>query len=436
MTKAIAHSLPNTFHRYCSWHILEKFSTYLNVITYRDFYKDFRQCIWESECPEEFERKWVTIIEKASLYDNDWLRSIFEMHNRWVPTYVNHIFSAGMSSSQRAESSHAFFKKYVLKKNLLMDFILRFNKVLAHQCHEELAADHVDINEKPILKSLLEMEKQMAEIYTCKIFLKFQDELWQSLVTMPQLVHENDTHKMYTIDRGPHDDVLRAQEISYDKGLNYVSCSCKKFESQGIPCRYILVFLRLCGNIPLPNKHIMKRWTRVAKFQMISDKQGVKVSGMGSSMLMWQAKLFQIASKVIDKAITNEESSVIVNDSLKGLLEKLNSLGGSKKSGDMFGKDSNVYDTALKDPSQVRANGCGQRLKMGKEIAIKIAKYRGRHCNGCGKIGESHDKRNCPILNSPHKLGIFLHKHRRLNHNVTVLLQQVNIRELRDDPRV
>nr|XP_015873856.1 protein FAR1-RELATED SEQUENCE 5-like [Ziziphus jujuba var. spinosa] len=41
MTKAIVQSLPNTFHRYCSWHILEKFSTYLNAITYREFYKDF-----------------------------------------------------------------------------------------------------------------------------------------------------------------------------------------------------------------------------------------------------------------------------------------------------------------------------------------------------------------------------------------------------------
>nr|XP_048321205.1 protein FAR1-RELATED SEQUENCE 5-like [Ziziphus jujuba var. spinosa] len=125
MTKAIVQSLPNIFHRYCSWHILEKFSTYLNAITYRDFYKDFQQCIWESECPEEFERKWVTTIEKASLDNNDWLKSIFELRSRWVPAYVNHIFSAGMSSSQRAESSHAFFKKYVSKRNLLMDFIRR-----------------------------------------------------------------------------------------------------------------------------------------------------------------------------------------------------------------------------------------------------------------------------------------------------------------------
>ncbi|XP_060672779.1 protein FAR1-RELATED SEQUENCE 5-like [Ziziphus jujuba] len=148
MTKAIVQSLPNTFHRYCSWHILEKFSTHLNAITYRDFYKDFQQCIWESECPEEFERKWVTTIEKASLDNNDWLKSIFELRSRWVPAYVNHIFLAGMSSSQRVESSHAFFKKYVSKRNLLMDFILRFNRALAHQRHEELGVDHVDINEK------------------------------------------------------------------------------------------------------------------------------------------------------------------------------------------------------------------------------------------------------------------------------------------------
>ncbi|XP_015893393.3 protein FAR1-RELATED SEQUENCE 9-like [Ziziphus jujuba] len=204
------------------------------------------------------------------------------------------------------------------------------------------------------------MEKQMAKIYTRKIFLKFQDELWQSLVTMPQLVHENDTHKVYMVESGPHENGHRAREIAYDKGSNYASCSCKKFESQGIPCKHILAFLRLFGNIPLPNNLLQKSLIKP----------------------------------------TDEESSAIVSDSLKGLLEKLNSAGGSKKSGGMSAKHSNVCDTSLKDPSQVRAKGCGRRLKRGKEIAIKTAKYRGRRCNGYEKIGESHDKRNYPILNS------------------------------------
>ncbi|XP_060667203.1 protein FAR-RED IMPAIRED RESPONSE 1-like [Ziziphus jujuba] len=180
MTKVVAQSLPNTSHKY--W-----------------IFTRIKHCIWESECLKKFERKSASIIEKVNLHDNEWLKSIFELRSRWVPAYVNHVFSVGMSSSQCAESPHAFFKIYFLKKNLLMDFILRFNRALAHQRHEDLSADHIDINEKPVLKLPLEMEKQMAKIYTCKIFYKFQDELWHSLVTMPQIVSENDTHKMDTV---------------------------------------------------------------------------------------------------------------------------------------------------------------------------------------------------------------------------------------------
>ncbi|KAK3229434.1 hypothetical protein Dsin_001315 [Dipteronia sinensis] len=71
-----------------------------------------------------------------------------------------------MSSSQRAEISHAFFKRYISKRNSLFDFITRFNRELAHQKHGELRADHVDINEKPVFKLPLTIEKQMSEIYT------------------------------------------------------------------------------------------------------------------------------------------------------------------------------------------------------------------------------------------------------------------------------
>ena len=201
-----------------------------------------------------------------------------------MPAYVKHVFSAGMSSSQCAESSHAFFK-YISKKNLLIDFILRFNRVLAHQHHEDLNADHVDINEKPVLKLPLEMEKQMAKIYTRKIFYKFQDELWHSLVIMPQIESENDTHKMYTIQSCGNGDAPRVRKIAYDKDLDFASCSCKKFESEGIPCRHILATLRLFGNIPLPNQYIMKRWTKGAKSQIIYDKEGAEITvKCGSSL--------------------------------------------------------------------------------------------------------------------------------------------------------
>ncbi|KAM2125263.1 hypothetical protein EV1_014854 [Malus domestica] len=49
MTKAIPYCFPNTFHRFCTWHILDKFSSKLPAMKYRDHYLDFKACIWESE---------------------------------------------------------------------------------------------------------------------------------------------------------------------------------------------------------------------------------------------------------------------------------------------------------------------------------------------------------------------------------------------------
>ncbi|GAB2302802.1 hypothetical protein Dimus_036796 [Dionaea muscipula] len=55
---------------------------------------------------------------------------------------------------------------------------------------------------------------------------------------------------------------------------------------------------------------------------------------------------------------------------------------------------SSIRAHSFKEPLQVRAKGCGKRLKGGKEKATKKA----RRCNGCGLTGQSHDKRNCPVL--------------------------------------
>ncbi|KAH7557409.1 hypothetical protein JRO89_XS11G0149800 [Xanthoceras sorbifolium] len=136
------------------------------AVIYRDHYVDFRNCAWESSTMDEFESKRLELIENCKLHENGLFQSLYEIGSKWVPVFVNHIFSAGMSTSQRAESCHSFFKKYVSKKNSLMDFILRFNRALAHQRYEELIADHTDSNGTLMLKSQWSMENQMAELYT------------------------------------------------------------------------------------------------------------------------------------------------------------------------------------------------------------------------------------------------------------------------------
>ncbi|KAH9679171.1 protein FAR1-related sequence [Citrus sinensis] len=253
MAKAISLAFPFTFHRFCIWHILNKFSERLSKTVHMENYRHFQKCIWESNTVEEFDALWKDVIDKAKLTENEWLQGVYEIRSKWVPAYVNHVFSAGMSSSQRAESNHAIFK----------------------------------------------------------------------------------------------------------------------------------------------------RWTKAAKLERVIDGDGVEINDCSDkSILLRRTKLFQLASNVIDKAVLSEAASKLVIENLEDALEKVKLVMKSCRSEGVLEKNSGMQQPHFNEPLQVRAKGCGKRLKGGKEKAKEKAKGKdkGRRCNGCGLVGQSHDKRNCPLL--------------------------------------
>ncbi|KAM7464162.1 hypothetical protein LguiA_032283 [Lonicera macranthoides] len=138
-----------------------------------------------------------------------------------------------MSSSQRAESGHAFFKKFVSKGNSLVDFMIQFRRGLLHQRHEELMADHKDIIETPKIRINQNLLVQMADTYTSKMYYIFENEMCECLNYRIQFVREPDNHRVYQIQRKKIQS-SKVRELVYDKVLDFVSCGCKKFESAGI----------------------------------------------------------------------------------------------------------------------------------------------------------------------------------------------------------
>ncbi|BBH02330.1 Protein kinase superfamily protein [Prunus dulcis] len=133
-------SLPTTFHRLCIWHITSKFSVKLPHSAYKEYWREFQKAIWDTDNKDEFDAKWNIVVTKAGLTDHPWLSSMFDLRESWVPAYARQ-FLPGMSSSQRAEGSHGFFKQYISRRNSLMDFIIRFERALSHQRQKELVAD-------------------------------------------------------------------------------------------------------------------------------------------------------------------------------------------------------------------------------------------------------------------------------------------------------
>lgn len=212
MTKAFASVLPNT-HRYCLWHIVNIFSEKISAMSYEEHYDEFDKCIKYFDTPGEFEGRWLDVVDKANLSSNEWLKVLYQIRERWIPAYMKHYFSTHMTNSQRAEISHAIFKRYVSSNNSLWDFMTWFGRTLPRVRHNQLDLDHKDLNEKPQLKTLFFMESQMSELYTFAIFKKFQDELFQTMVHVVAVMHEDEHHCVYKVERGKVSGGLSRQKL-------------------------------------------------------------------------------------------------------------------------------------------------------------------------------------------------------------------------------
>ncbi|XP_024172333.1 protein FAR1-RELATED SEQUENCE 5-like [Rosa chinensis] len=359
MEKAISEILPDTFHRYCSWHILRKFSEKLDAIKFRDHYDEFRNCIYSSENAEEFDFKWKSVLAKSGLSGHKWLQSIYEIRFRWVSAYMNHIFSAGMASSQRAESAHSFFKDYISHKNSLVDFMVQFSRGLLHKRHEELISDHIDINEKPRFKCPIKMESKWLLFIHGSTITYFKISCGRATVT-----------------------ILRSQRRMK-----------------------LIVYLRLCVRIMRMEEpeslyqYILKRWTKSARSEVVMDKIDMEIT-VRKSLLEKRGLLFQQYSHVIDSVVLSEEESQLFRETMDSLIEKIRPLlaNNSSEGVEPCAKTSSTHQFDFREPNEVKTKGRAKRIKRGKEKTNGKRNSTDRHCHGCGKDGQTHDKRNCPML--------------------------------------
>ncbi|KAL2493432.1 Protein FAR1-RELATED SEQUENCE 5 [Abeliophyllum distichum] len=363
----------------------------MNVMVYNEQYHMLVNIIKNSESPDEFESRWSVIMDSTNLSSNEWLCGMYELRSRWVPAYVKHIFSAGMSSSQRSESGHSFFKRYVNRKNSLMDFIVRFNMALRHQRHEELVANHIDIIEKPRLTSKFQMEHQMVHIYTKKIFLLFQTEVDQSNYYICSKKSGSVDAKVYTVERREQGKSFdRHRQLTYYTERDIIRCSCQKFEFEGFPCRHMISYLKKKQVLLLPEKYILPRWTKNAKETVVFSDEG----SSSKSLMARHGMLAHKSSLMVDDAALIDTRTSFLMEEFEKLHIRVKELddGGNVDMGRSNSKSQEESQT-IHDPSIVRAKGCGKRLKSSKEKALSKTN---RQCSTCGQIG--HDKRTCPTL--------------------------------------
>ncbi|XP_042494796.1 protein FAR1-RELATED SEQUENCE 5-like [Macadamia integrifolia] len=343
---AVTQVFPETRHRFCKWHIFKEGQEKLShlYLEHPTFEAEFHKCVNLAESIEEFESCWMALIDRYGLREHDWLQAIYSARRQWVPVYLRDTFFAEMSIAQRSDSMNSYFDGYVNASTTLQLLIKQYEKALESRHEKEVKADYDTMNTAPVLKTPSPMEKQAAELYTKRLFMKFQEELVETLTFMATKIEDDGLMTTYRVAKYGEDH--KAYAVRLNVLEMKATCSCQMFEFSGLLCRHILTVFRVTNVLTLPSHYILKRWTRNAKSGVILEERASDLLNSRESITVRYNNLRQEALKYVDEGVKNSE---IYHVAMGALQDAARKVAFAKKNG---GKLPLVNGTSREDGSQ------------------------------------------------------------------------------------
>ncbi|KAL6205398.1 hypothetical protein ACLB2K_022658 [Fragaria x ananassa] len=107
IASAIREVLPESHHHLCLWHIYQNAAKHLNPVfeKFSMFSQDFKRCIYNPESVEEFESSWKDLLDYYDLTENDWLKDLYELREKWAQIYGRSNFCAAKGAKDKQSST-------------------------------------------------------------------------------------------------------------------------------------------------------------------------------------------------------------------------------------------------------------------------------------------------------------------------------------------
>ncbi|GLU19636.1 hypothetical protein SLE2022_358740 [Rubroshorea leprosula] len=331
---AVTQVFPETRHRFCKWHIFKECQEKLSHVLseHPTFEAELHKCVGFADSIEEFESCWSSLIDGYDLGEHEWLQGIYADRRQWVPVYLRDTFFAELSITQRSDSMNSYFDGYVNASTTLQQFVKQYEKALESRHEKEVKADYDTINTAPVLKTPSPMEKQASELYTRKLFIKFQEELVETLTFLATKVEDEEATTTYQVAK--FEEIHKAYHVSFNILEMKASCSCHMFEFSGLLCRHILTVFRVTNVLTLPPRYVLKRWTRNAKSGvLLEDHSGDLLNGSRESLTVRYNNLRHEALKYVDEGVKSVET---YNVAINTLREAANKVALAKKNAGKF----------------------------------------------------------------------------------------------------
>ncbi|PNX78819.1 protein FAR1-related sequence 5-like [Trifolium pratense] len=283
MAKAIKEVMPNACHRLCLWHIAKNAPSHLGSLKSNPKFQSLlNKCMTGCDSEEEFQNTWDGMLKEFDLHDHPWLSNMYKIRHKWSTAYSNNVFSAGIKSSQRSESTNSVLGNIAGKTTSLTDFLVAFEKMVKKWRQLEVEKEFKNSQSAPPrVINISETLRHASKIYTHKIFKFFLKE------------YLDGTGGSTSIEIGQRDNVSyhevifnhvsnKKYMVTLDSSTGMISCSCHKFDSMGILCSHALRIYNIKGILKIPDNYFLRRWSKNARSQIYEQRSSEEDSTSNS----------------------------------------------------------------------------------------------------------------------------------------------------------
>lgn len=258
--EAVELCFPVSSHRLCAWHLYQNALKHLAHAAsgFADFDDDLRKCIFDSETEADLLKAWSAMLQKYGLSENAWLQQRFEEREKWAAAYGRTTFSADLNNAWRLDNLSDELGTYLNSEKDIPIFLAQFDRLLAARRNEELEAN-VKMTESLPYAPPIAILQHGARVYTPAVFKLFMAEYNIGLECFIKNRHFDGSIYILTVEDSRHHEHL----VTVNMAQEILTCSCHKFESDGILCGHIMNCI-LHDLRYIPDTYILKRWTRGA----------------------------------------------------------------------------------------------------------------------------------------------------------------------------
>ncbi|XP_034201437.1 protein FAR1-RELATED SEQUENCE 5-like [Prunus dulcis] len=379
MRVAIDEVFPDAHHRLCTWHIMRNVNTNVNT---PEIVREFSYCVHGGLTPVAFEQHWQQMIDTYDL-KGDWIEMMYHKRKRWAEAYCSGHFFGGNTTTQRVEGMHKNLKDGIGRGMRLVEGIPRIERSLLRLRNENVKDDFDSNNSHPLLRThLRSLEEHAASIFTHDIYKLIRNEInKEAKLILVQPVRNNEDPRVYTFSKFGRP--VEKWTVVYYTKEQHLQCSCKLFESSGIPCCHMFGVMK-CEHMDeiLPTL-IMKRWTKDAR-------RGSEIVVKSDDVPHETIQMARFGSLSVDfnKLCFYGSQTEVAYKRLKAECGRLNTLVETwKEQHEQTSLKLGCHNNVVRDPIVAKTKGKQTTGSKGKKAP---------QCGECKVTG--HNKRNCPNL--------------------------------------